>query len=157
MPLRPVYIAIGSNRDNPPIMIRQALRTLKNNPAFNNFRVSRLVWTEPVGPVSQARFLNGVVAATTEWEAECILALLHAIEGSLGRNRAKETRWGPRPIDLDLLMLGDVVLNTTSIHIPHPELGKRRFVLGPLAELAPQAVHPITLQSVSSMLEALCD
>ncbi|HIA03920.1 MAG TPA: 2-amino-4-hydroxy-6-hydroxymethyldihydropteridine diphosphokinase [Myxococcales bacterium] len=157
MPKRPVYIGIGSNKNDPPAMVRRALDELKNSVAFQNFRVSQLIWTDPVGPIEQDAFLNGVVAASTDWEPECILALLHAIESSMGRNRAVEQRWGPRAIDLDLLMLGDVVMSNSSIQIPHPEMEKRRFVLAPLAELAPHAVHPVNKQSVADMLEALCD
>lgn len=157
MPQRPVYIGIGSNKNDPPARVRQALDTLKNSVALKNVRVSQLIWTDPVGPIEQAAFLNGVVAASTDWEPECILALLHAIESSMGRNRTVEQRWGPRAIDLDLLMLGDVVMSNSSIQIPHPEMEKRRFVLAPLAELAPNAVHPVSQQSVTNMLEALCD
>ena len=157
MPLRPVYIGIGSNRNNPAVMVQKALHALENSDAFHDIRVSGLIWTEPVGPIEQDSFLNGVVAANTQWRAEDVLTLLHEIERSLGRNRAQELRWGPRANDLDLLMLGDVVMDTSTIQVPHPEIANRRFVLAPLAELAPDAIHPVTKQTVQGMLEALCD
>ena len=105
--------------------------------------------------MEQDDFLNGAVAAESDWEPEELLQHLHALEAQLGLVRGTKVRWGPRPIDLDLLMVGDLVLDTPRLRLPHPELPKRRFVLEPLAELAPMAVHPATGQTMAQMLKAL--
>ena len=127
---------------------------MKSLDAFKNVRVSSFRVTKPVGDVAQSDYVNGVMAAESDWAPECLLALLHSVEASLGRNRAHEVHWGPRPIDLDLLMVGDRVIDSPSLTLPHPEMTHRRFVLEPLDELAPTAVHPLSGLCVHSLLEA---
>lgn len=110
-----------------------------------------------MGGVPQPEYLNAVVGARTTWTPHDLLALLQGIEARLGRERSREERWGPRPIDLDLLMVGDLVVESQTLTLPHPEMTRRRFVLEPLAELAPQAVHPTTGQTVLALLEGLSE
>jgi 2-amino-4-hydroxy-6-hydroxymethyldihydropteridine diphosphokinase len=102
--------------------------------------VSRLRETEPIGVVDQPPFLNGAVAIETAWAPRDLLDLLLEIERSLGRVRGE--RWGPRTIDLDLLVYGDQVVDEPGLRVPHPHLHERRFALEPLAELEPQLDLP---------------
>ena len=119
--------------------------------------VSTLRETEPWGPVAQPRFLNGAVALETLLEPEALLATLLAVERTLGRRRDEATeRWGPRTIDLDLLLYGDRVLDLPGLTVPHPRLHERRFALEPLAELAPDADVP-GRGTVAALLAALGD
>ncbi len=153
----PVAIALGGNLGEPERSLAAALVALREGAALADVRASTLRWTAPVGTVPQPQFLNGAVVATTTWPPQVLLAWLHAIEASLGRERppATETRWGPRSLDLDLLMYGGLQLTTASLMLPHPELAHRRFVLEPLAELAPDWVVPGTGATVASLLERL--
>jgi 2-amino-4-hydroxy-6-hydroxymethyldihydropteridine diphosphokinase len=146
---------LGSNTDDPKHQIEAATSALKNAAELRNIRVSSWRWTKPFGPVPQPDYLNGVVAAETQHTPEDILKLLQRIEDSLGRDRRKEVRWGPRPIDLDLLMLGSEIRNTKELTLPHSGMTERRFVLEPFAELAPNTVHPITAQTVRQILGGL--
>ncbi len=114
--------------------------------------VSQLRETAPVGVVDQPPFLNGAVALETTRTARELLDLLLAIEASLGRIR--EERWGPRTIDLDLLVYGDEVVDEPGLRVPHPHLDERRFALEPLAELAPELDVP-GRGRVSALLTAL--
>ena len=116
--------------------------------------VSTLRETEPWGPVAQPSFLNGVVALETELGPRALLDLLLGIERRLGRVRSE--RWGPRTIDLDLLLYGDTVVDEAGLTLPHPRLHERRFALEPLAELAPDAVVPGrgTVEELLRSLEA---
>jgi 2-amino-4-hydroxy-6-hydroxymethyldihydropteridine diphosphokinase len=114
--------------------------------------VSQLRETEPVGVVDQPSFLNGAVAVETTRDPRALLELLLEIERSLGRVRRE--RWGPRTVDLDLLLYGDVVVDEPGLSVPHPHLHERRFVLEPLAELAPGLEIP-GRGRVSELLAAL--
>jgi len=155
VPFRPVFIALGSNLDDPSTMVKQAVAVLQSSAAFQEIRVSKLRWTAPVGPAGQGEYLNGVVAAQSDWEPECLLALLHSIEAKLGRTRHGQ-RWGARRIDLDLLMVGDLIRRTASLTLPHPEMTERSFVMEPLAELAPDTRHPTDGRTMAAHSEALC-
>jgi 2-amino-4-hydroxy-6-hydroxymethyldihydropteridine diphosphokinase len=103
--------------------------------------VSRLRETDPVGAVDQPRFLNGAVAVETTLSPRELLETLLSVERRLGRLR-DGTRWGPRTLDLDLLVYGDVIVDEPDLQVPHPRLGERRFALEPLAELDPDLVVP---------------
>jgi 2-amino-4-hydroxy-6-hydroxymethyldihydropteridine diphosphokinase len=109
--------------------------------------------TDPVGVVEQPRFLNGAVALDTELRPRELLALLLAVERRLGRVRAG-SRWGPRTIDLDLLVYGNEVVDEPGLSVPHPRLAERRFALEPLAELDPELVVPGS-GTVKDLLAAL--
>jgi len=129
------YISLGSNLGDREAMIRAAIEALPGVVA-----VSELRETEPVGVVDQPPFLNGAARLETELSARELLEALIAVERQLGRERHE--RWGPRTIDLDLLLYGSDMLEEPGLTVPHPRLHERRFALEPLAELAPSLVVP---------------
>ena len=130
------FVGLGDRE----VTIREALRLLDAHADVTVAAVSTLRETDPVGVVDQPRFLNGVAALDTELAPRALLDLLLEVERELGRVRAE--RWGPRTIDLDLLLYGDAVVDEAGFTLPHPRLHERRFVLEPLAELAPELVLP---------------
>lgn len=122
--------------------IRRALELLDDGETVRVARVSRLRETVPVGVEEQPMFLNGVAAVETVLPPRALLERLLAIERTLGRDRSSAPRWGPREIDLDLLLYADAVVDDAGLCVPHPRLGERRFVLEPLAELDSELVVP---------------
>jgi 2-amino-4-hydroxy-6-hydroxymethyldihydropteridine diphosphokinase len=134
MPL--VYIGLGSNLGDREATIREALRLLEAAGDVDVVAVSSLRETDPVGFLEQPRFLNGAAALRTELGARELLERLLAVERRLGRERSGP-RYGPRTIDLDLLLYGELVLDEPGLEVPHPRIAERRFVLEPLAELDP--------------------
>jgi 2-amino-4-hydroxy-6-hydroxymethyldihydropteridine diphosphokinase len=147
------YIGLGSNLGERESMIRQALEALSSLPGTELLRASSLYDTEPVGEVDQPNFLNAVAEVETELPPQQLLWNLQLIEKRLGRERTR--RWGPRVIDLDLLLYADEVIEEPSLRVPHPELARRAFVLVPLVELEPQLVHPVTGETMLSHLSKL--
>ena len=114
---------------------------------------SSLYRTQPVGPVEQPPFINAVFALEAGIGPHDLLSLLLDIEQNMGRVRKE--RWGPRVIDLDMLFYGEEIIEEQGLEIPHPRLHERRFVLTPLAEIAPGFVHPVLKKSVSELLSGL--
>jgi 2-amino-4-hydroxy-6-hydroxymethyldihydropteridine diphosphokinase len=141
------YIGLGSNLGDREASIREAARLIGSR------RLSTIIETEPWGNERQPRFLNAVAELETELEPQALLDLLLGVERQLGRER-DGTRWGPRAIDLDLLLYGDRALELPGLTVPHPFLAERLFVLEPLAELAPDAVVP-GLGTVAALLAGL--
>jgi 2-amino-4-hydroxy-6-hydroxymethyldihydropteridine diphosphokinase len=132
MPL--VYIGLGSNLGDRRATIRRALELLESRGDIELEAVSSLRETDPVGYADQPRFLNGAAALRTELAPRALLERLHEVERELGRDRSGP-RYGPRTIDLDLLLYGADEIDENGLEIPHPRLTERRFVLEPLAEL----------------------
>jgi 2-amino-4-hydroxy-6-hydroxymethyldihydropteridine diphosphokinase len=129
-----VYIGLGSNLGDREGTIRSALALLESRGDVKIETVSSLRETDPVGYEDQPRFLNGAAAIRTELPPRELLERLQDVEGQLGRDRSGP-RFGPRTIDLDLLLYGDLTVDEPDLVIPHPRLAERRFVLEPLAEL----------------------
>lgn len=134
------FVGIGSNLGDRESNLRQAIDLLRAEDGIDVVAVSELRETEPVGPVEQGPFLNGAVRVSTELSARELLNRLLEIEQRLGRVRRE--RFGPRTIDLDVLVYGEDVVDEPGLTVPHPRLHERRFALEPLAELAPGLVVP---------------
>ena len=131
-----VFLALGSNLGDRAGNLKAAREALVRG-VLDNLRASSIYDTESWGPIKQGRYLNQVVRGTTSLAPPALLRALQKIEMSLGRDRAKEERYGPRTIDLDILLYDDVEVNETDLTIPHPRMAERAFVLVPLAEIAP--------------------
>jgi 2-amino-4-hydroxy-6-hydroxymethyldihydropteridine diphosphokinase len=131
------YVALGSNLGDREATLRGAVATLAAEDGVEVSAVSTLVETDPVGYLDQPRFLNGVAALDTTLGARELLMLLLEVERRFGRSREGVPAQGPRTLDLDLLLYGDLVLDEPGLQVPHPRLHERPFVLEPLAELAP--------------------
>jgi 2-amino-4-hydroxy-6-hydroxymethyldihydropteridine diphosphokinase len=137
------YVGIGANLGDREETVRRAVALLAEADGIEVVAVSTLRETEPWGPVAQPPFLNGAAALETRLGPEALLATLLAVEQALGRRRDETAvRWGPRTIDLDLLLFGDRTVDLPGLTVPHPRLHERRFALEPLAELAPDADVP---------------
>jgi 2-amino-4-hydroxy-6-hydroxymethyldihydropteridine diphosphokinase len=139
----PVYIGVGSNIDDPRAQVLKAIEKLGTLPAqqFRVVLVSPLYGTKPFGPVAQPDFVNGVVGAVTQLEPLALLKELQAIEAAHGRP-AERQKWGPRVIDLDLLIYGNERRQDPALTLPHPGIVERNFVLYPLADIAPDLDVP---------------
>jgi 2-amino-4-hydroxy-6-hydroxymethyldihydropteridine diphosphokinase len=135
------YVGLGSNLGDRERMLWGAIHMLAFNAEVDVVAVSSIRETDPVGFDDQPRFLNAAVALETELEPRPLLELLLSIERELGRTR-EGPRFGPRTIDLDLLLYGDGVVDEQGLTVPHPRLHERRFVLEPLAELDPDLTVP---------------
>jgi 2-amino-4-hydroxy-6-hydroxymethyldihydropteridine diphosphokinase len=136
------YVGLGANLGDREETIRSAVALLGTQPGIDVVAVSSLRETEPVGYVDQPAFLNGAVAIETELSPQELLGRLLAVELALGRVRGKSPRFGPRAIDLDLLLYGAEVVDEPGLTVPHPRLAERRFVLEPLHELDPDLSLP---------------
>jgi len=134
------YLGLGSNLGNRKAYMDTAREHLQELPRTEILKVSSLYETSPVGKRDQAWFLNAVIKLRTFLPAETLLDLLLALEERMGRVR--EERWGPRVIDLDLLLYGDLKISTSRLTLPHPRLTERLFVLIPLAEIEPELILP---------------
>ena len=155
MPHR-VYIGIGSNLGDRKANTHAAIDRVSKLTATRIVRASSLYESEPLGD-AKTWFVNSVIEIETEFPPDELLKRLKAIEKAMGRKRVKGKRWGSRVIDLDILLCDQEVVEKRTLKIPHPEMHKRRFVLLPLAELAPHVVHPHLGQSVSALLATVKD
>ena len=151
-----IYIGIGSNLGDRRANTAEAIDRITKIPDTRVVRASSLYESEPLGN-AKTWFVNSVIEIETELGAEPMLKRLKAIEDAMGRKRVKGKRWGSRIIDLDILLSENEVVEKRTLRVPHPEMHKRRFVLMPLAELAPHVVHPGLGQSVSALLATVKD
>jgi 2-amino-4-hydroxy-6-hydroxymethyldihydropteridine diphosphokinase len=148
-----VYIGLGSNVGDRRGNIRRALELLGRVEGVSILGVSSLYETEPVGYEEQGRFINAAAEGETELTPHELLARLKGIERDMGRETP--FRWGPRNIDLDLLFYGEEVVRTADLTIPHPSAEERLFVMEPLAELAPDGVHPVSGRTFREIADGL--
>lgn len=146
------YIALGSNLGDKEKNLRRALLLLTQQ-GVEVVRVSSFLSTEPYGVTDQPQFLNAVACVRTSLAPLALLDVLLATELAMGRVRLRH--WGERNIDLDLLVYEDVVLDTPRLHLPHPDMQNRDFVLLPLAEIAPELKHPTLQKTVYELTENL--
>jgi 2-amino-4-hydroxy-6-hydroxymethyldihydropteridine diphosphokinase len=151
--LSKAYISIGSNLGDRLEYIREAIKMMKQSKDIEICKASSVYETEPKGYKDQPHFLNMALELETALEPLNLLELLLNIESQMGRERYQ--RWGPRNIDLDLLLYDDIILNSDKLTLPHPRMHQRGFVLVPLAEIAPKLVHPLLKKSVERLLEEL--
>ena len=144
-----VYLGLGSNLGNRQENLDKALDFLAQRLRID--QVSSVYDTEPVGPIDQPHFLNLVCRVYTKLAPMDLLALAKGIENKLGRVFGEPD--APRPIDIDILFYGDQIIETPELVIPHPRLAERAFVLVPLAEIAPDLVHPVSVKTVKELLK----
>ena len=148
-----VYLGIGSNMGRREEFLQEALHMLKVSRGIQVTALSSIYETEPYGVTDQPAFLNGCIGIRTWLDPEALLVRLHEIEYALGRVR--EMHWGPRTIDLDILLYDRDVIDTADLHIPHIDMGNRLFVLQPLSEIAGFYRHPISGITIDEMLVKL--
>ncbi len=143
-------IALGSNLGNSCAIVETALKILAATPGIILERQSHLYRTAPVGP-PQPDYINACAVVSTTLESHTLLTTLLTIEQQFGRVRLE--RWGPRLLDLDLLLYDDQILDTPSLQLPHPRMHERAFVLVPLAEIAPSWVHPLMGEAIGHLVQ----
>lgn len=147
------FIAIGSNLSAPLEQVNAAIQALADIPQSRIVAVSSFYRTPPLGPQDQPDYLNAAVALETALDAESLLDNTQRIELQQGRERKAE-RWGPRTLDLDIMLFGDAIIRTGRLTVPHYDMKNRGFMLWPLIEIAPQLTFP-TGESLQAVLEHL--
>jgi 2-amino-4-hydroxy-6-hydroxymethyldihydropteridine diphosphokinase len=146
------YIGIGSNLGIREKNCKDAISLLMKD-GIAIVKLSSMIETEPWGVTDQPKFINMAIKAETGLEPEELLKVLKKTETAMGRSPG--TRWGPRVIDLDILFYDDLVIKTADLEVPHPGIKEREFVVRPLAEIAPEKVHPVLQKSLKMLLEEL--
>jgi 2-amino-4-hydroxy-6-hydroxymethyldihydropteridine diphosphokinase len=148
------YIALGSNVGNREQNLLRAVGEVGKLPLSRITSLSGFYDTEPVGGVIQGPFLNAVLQLETALLPHDLLGQLQRIESECFQRR-RDLRWGPRTMDLDLLLYGELILDDELLTLPHPRLHQRRFVLEPLVEITPEFIHPLLGRNIRSLLLAL--
>jgi 2-amino-4-hydroxy-6-hydroxymethyldihydropteridine diphosphokinase len=153
-PKHRVFVGLGSNLGHPLAQLESAIASLRRLPQTQIIAISPWYRSTPLGPAGQPDYINGVAELCTSLEPEPLLDSLQSIE--LGHHRHRGQRWGPRTLDLDILLFDDIAINTPRLIIPHPEIANRNFVLIPLADLAPDLTLPdgITLKRLLANVPA---
>jgi len=149
------FLGIGSNIGDAAANCGAAVKRISDVDGVRVLRRSSLYKTQPVGFEEQDWFVNGVVEIRTMLGPRALMNAMQTVEGEMGRKRCE--KWGPRIIDIDILLYGQAVIEEEGLVIPHPELHKRRFVLVPLNEIAPCAIHPAFGISVGGLVDRLKD
>ena len=144
------YIALGSNMGDKRKYLEDAVKAMESDPNCRLLQTSDFMVTKPYGPVEQEDFLNGCMKIRTLYTPSELLRFLQKLEQEAKRTR--EVHWGPRTLDLDILLYDDIVTSEDELTIPHPEMHKRSFVLEPLKQIAPNAVHPVLRQRIRDIL-----
>lgn len=148
------YIGLGSNLGDRELKLLMAVAELGKLPGTRVTGVSQFYETDPVGGVPQDNFYNAVARIVTTLSPFLLLDELKRVETEVFQRKSSK-RWGPRSMDLDILLYGELVLESDRLTIPHPRLAERRFALQPLSDLAPDLVHPVLGKSVVQLLAAL--
>jgi 2-amino-4-hydroxy-6-hydroxymethyldihydropteridine diphosphokinase len=153
--LKPVlaYVGLGANLGDPRRQLQEALARLAAAEEIEVIKVSSFYLNPPLGPPDQPWYVNAVAQIRTRLTPEELLRVLQRMEQEMGRFR--QERWGPRLIDLDLLLYDGEILSGPDLKVPHPEMHRRSFVLAPLAEIAPQAWHPALEKTAAELLAEL--
>ena len=146
-----VFIGVGSNEGDRLAHISRAMRALAEVSGVRLLQMATIAETEPIGGPPQGPYLNTVVEIDTALSPTELLKELQDIERRLGREPSSQ-RWGPRPIDLDILLYDDWIVQEPQLSIPHPRMHERQFVLEPLAQLAPGTIHPLLQQPIADLL-----
>ena len=145
------YVGLGSNVGDREVNVKSALEMLDARGGISVVRVSSFVETDPLGgPPGQGKFLNAAAALDTRLSPRELLLACTEIEQSLGRTR--EVRWGPRTMDIDILLYGEEIMKEADLEIPHPRMHERLFVLGPLCQIAREVRHPALGETIGSLL-----
>lgn len=147
------FLSIGSNIGDKQTYLNQAVDSIYDDDNCRVNMVSKFIETEPYGPIEQDNFLNGCIEIETLYSPKELLEAVNNIEAEAGRTR--ELHWGPRTLDIDIALYGDEIIDEPNLKIPHVEMHKRLFVLEPLNQIAPYAIHPIYRKTVCQMLEEL--
>ena len=147
------YVGLGANLGDPEVQMREAIKRLNDTAEVEVTRVSAFYRNPPLGPPDQPWYINAAARLRTRLGPEELLRLLQQVEAAMGRVRGE--KWGPRLIDLDLLLYNGEVMVAPHLVVPHPEMHRRVFVLVPLAEIAPQAWHPVLDRSAGELLARL--
>ena len=148
-----VYLSIGSNMGDSLGHVNEAVIRMKDPYAIRHIRYSDLYITKPYGPVKQNDFLNGCLEIETYMDPEELVNFIHIIEDEFERDRS--IRWGPRPVDIDIVFYDDWIYNSKTLTIPHADMENRMFVLEPLAELCPSRRHPVWGKTVAQLKKEL--
>ncbi len=147
------YLSIGSNKGDKEGYLNQAIDSLYDDDCCRVLAVSNFIETVPYGPVEQDNFLNGCVEIETLYTPQDLLKCVNQIEAEA--NRTREVHWGPRTLDIDIVLYENDIIQESNLLIPHIEMHKREFVLEPLKQIAPYAIHPIFNKTVSQLLEEI--
>ncbi len=148
-----VYLGLGANLGKRIKTLEDSVKRLGKHPDISVLSKSPYYETEPQGGPPQPRFINAVLGIETSLSPQELLRVTQEIERAMGREHSKEERWGPRTIDIDILLYDNQMIEEKNLKVPHPMMHCRRFVLEPLVDIAPDSVHPVLNKTASQLLE----